>query len=302
MGNHIDKFNTIKSEWYTFKSKPENKKTRIRNAADALDTTEANLLSTDIGENVFFLKINDYESLLKEILQIDKLMFLIRTDDVVHEIIIDTSKVNVKDDSIFYKNQKSTIVKFNLDIFEYVFFENKKHGNKDLKSFQIFDKNGDSILKIYLKGSKSNQFDRIALKYKCDYKYEIQKNSYNKINYDTKNKLSQSYLLNKNILRQILEKASEKEFPISINAFGNQISQYYNGKIKNIIDFGPWINIIDKSFNLHVLEKNVTRNIIKYDKTTELFIVHLFDSNDSQILEIKLSKDYEQYFKSIVKN
>ena len=62
MENHINKFNRIKSEWHVFKSKSENKKIRIRNAADALNTTEANLLSTEIGKNATYLKINDYKT------------------------------------------------------------------------------------------------------------------------------------------------------------------------------------------------------------------------------------------------
>ena len=96
-------------------------------------------------------------------------MLLIRTDYVVHELIIETSNVNITNNRLFYKDQNSSIIEYNLEIFQYAFFENKKHGKKDLKSFQLFDKYGTSLLKIYLKGFKSELFDKIALKYKSDY-------------------------------------------------------------------------------------------------------------------------------------
>tara|TARA_Y100001970_G_scaffold52986_1_gene67030 strand:- start:7757 stop:8674 length:918 start_codon:yes stop_codon:yes gene_type:complete len=302
MENHIDKFNRIKSEWHVFKSKSENKKIRIRNAADALNTTEANLLSTEIGKNATYLKINDYKSLLEDLLQIDKLMLLIRTDYVVHELIIETSNVNITNKRLFYKDQNSSIIEYNLEIFQYAFFENKKHGKKDLKSFQLFDKYGTSLLKIYLKGFKSELFDKIALKYKSDYKYEIQKNDDKKNQHGINKNPYNSDTSNNNTLREILDISSNEEIPLEINAFGNQITQYYSGKIKNIVDFGPWINIIDKSFNLHVLEKCITRNIVKYDKENKLFIIDLFDKSNDRVLEIKLKRQYEANFTNILKN
>ena len=80
------------------------------------------------------------------------------------------------------------------------------------------------------------------------------------------------------------------------------ITQNYRGIIKNIVDFGPWINIIDKHFNLHVLEKNIKKSIINnYHKTrNSIVIISFFDSNQNKVIDIGPMDGYEEKFKDLV--
>src|SRR6218665_2699398 len=72
----------LRATWAEFKS--QNPKTRIRDAARELNTTEAELLATGIGENVTLLT-GDFRELIKEVGSLGHVMALTRNDHVVHE-------------------------------------------------------------------------------------------------------------------------------------------------------------------------------------------------------------------------
>ena len=92
----------MKSEWKLFQSK--NKKIRIRDAADQIGVSEAQLLSTEIGGDTLYLSINDFSFFLKEVFSIDKLMLLIRSDIVVHEKTIKSRNIKFIKNQILDKN------------------------------------------------------------------------------------------------------------------------------------------------------------------------------------------------------
>ena len=318
MKNYINTFNNIKSKWNNFNSKENNKKIRIRDVAKKLNVSEAELLSTKVNDDVSYLKIKNYNLFFKDILNSDKLMFLIRTDNIVHELIVDSSYIDIKKNSFFDLKQNFPILEFNSKSFSYTFFEKKNHSGKELRSFQIFNKSGHSVLKIYLKGKSTYIFDRIAKKYTIEYDYIIQKNKHkffvdsNKIeifsffktdyNLDAKFALDKQINLGNNTLRYILEKSSAKKVPIQIHAFGNTIIQYYRGKVNNVIDFGPWINIIDKGFNIHIFESKITNAFLnKYtDNNNTLFVINFFDIDNNHVLGISPIRDYEKELNKII--
>ena len=318
MDNYIEELDRIKFEWNSFKADPENKKIRIRDAANQLNVSEAELLSTEVGDNVFYLKIEKYNLFFKDLLDADRLMFLIRSNYVVHEVIVNTSDIDIKDNSFIYIDKDFPIVRFDSQLFRHVFFEQKTHAGKELKSFQIFDLNGNAILKIYLKGKAFSCFDQIADKYKCEYDYAIQKNKSNDFSNGSKKgdvslvetdyDLTLKFSLNKKIdikgdmLRYFLEKSSSRKNPIQIHAFGDTVIQYYKGKIKNVVDFGPWINVIDKKFNIHIFESKITSAVVSeyIDAGNFLFVVDFFDIDNNNVLGLCPVENYEDNFNDIV--
>ena len=72
------------------------------------------------------------------------------------------------------KESPYPLLKFDKKSLSYLFFENKIHAGKPLRSFQFFDNRGNSVIKIYLKGSKVDEFESIYKKRKIDYNYELQ--------------------------------------------------------------------------------------------------------------------------------
>ena len=80
-----EKLNILKQKWVALLQNPKHQKARIKDAADILNVSEAELLSTTVGENSFFLDIQNWEKFFKQITQLGSMMYLVRNDYVVHE-------------------------------------------------------------------------------------------------------------------------------------------------------------------------------------------------------------------------
>ena len=317
MDTKINSFDRIRDKWLDFKSKPENKKIRIRDAAHSLNTCEAELLSTEIGDNVMYLNIPDFNIFFKELFALDKVMFLIRTDSVVHEKTVLLKDLEFVNNHFIYLSDKTSLLTFDCKLLKYVFFEKKEHVNRKLRSFQFFDNNGHAVLKIYLKGHSKNKFDEIALKYKIDYNYELQSilSTVNKEKQDIdklidvdlfflsdNNFKCEKKLFKGKILRYFLESISSNAFPIQIHAMGIESIQYHRDCIKNVVDYGPWINVMDKNFNIHVLEKNIHISVlVKYLINNEQhYSIEFFDKNNIHVLGIAPINGFEDKFYKII--
>ncbi|MBD26097.1 MAG: hypothetical protein CMG46_14030 [Candidatus Marinimicrobia bacterium] len=320
MDKYINKFNQLLENYNTFKSNPDNKKLRIRDAASKLNVSEAELLSLKINNDVSYLLIPDFQQFFNKIIDnIDKVMFLIRSDFVVHEKIVSLSDLSYNDGSIISNLDSSCpIISFDPKSISYSFFECNCHNEKrELRSFQFFDKYGDAILKIYLKGDKSAAFERIADFYKINYNYELQKYIINKkiniveqssfLHIDSlvnKKFINNTKIINNDKLRFFLNAFSENEIPIQIHAYGINCIQYHRGIIKNIIDYGPWLNVIDKEFNIHILENKIFKTtILDYkDELNNFYIVNITDINNNLVLGIAgLDKNINEFNEVIKK-
>ena len=317
--NNIEEYNKIQKQWIVFQK--ENKKVRIRDAANTLKISEASLLSTEIDEKTYFLHINNFEDFFNKILNIDRLMFLIRSDISVHEKVFNGADLQFKKNKFISKEDSDLILKFNKQLFKHSFFQKKKHGNRELRSFQIFDEIGNAIFKIYLKGKDKSLFDQIALEYKTEYQYELQKESDKG---EMMRNVGANFLgtidfyfipknnafeindkkLNKNSLRNILIKASDSKLPIQIHGLGLGCTQYHYGLVKNIVDYGPWLNVIDKKFNLHILEKNLVKSsLYTYEvNKSQYYSVEFFDDQCNHILGVTSIKGFEKEFEGLIRN
>ena len=300
MTKHIDRFNQLKNVYKQFIEDPKNSKLRIRDVSSRLNVSEAELLSLSKNNNIFYLKIDDFDNFFKSILtENDKVMFLIRSDFVVHEKIILCQDYTFKNDSVFSLKDNSTLIKFNSNSIKYCFYELKKHKSRTLRSFQLFNKHGNSMIKIYLKGKSKDQFDFIANEHKVEYNYELQKN-FESSKFDNEYEvIDKDEIVADTTLRKILNKTAEDKIPVNLYAFGLDCTQCHSDTIKNVIDYGPWLNIMDKNFNIHVLEKNIT--VSNHGKRYGNNFVDFKDSNDNLVLSISASKKYNDIFSVIFK-
>lgn len=155
----------LKSAWAEYKN--ENPKVRIREAAEALGVSEAELVATDCGENVTRLK-PDWYSLLFDLEGLGEVMALTRNDLVVHE------KVgHYTDVSVMPEHQMGQTLNKNIDL--RIFFRNwhfgfsvvteTPHGTR--RSLQFFDANGVAVHKTHLRPeSNVEHFETITEKYR----------------------------------------------------------------------------------------------------------------------------------------
>lgn len=158
--------NSLKSQWEALKA--ENPHIRIRNAAEQLGVSEAELVATSIGETVTRLR-PEFASILSEVETFGKVMGLTRNDECVHE------RKGVYLNPDFSSPFAGLFVGEDIDmrIFlsawdkAYAVAEKGDHG--DRKSLQFFGKDGLAMHKIYLtQDSNDAAFDALVDKYKSD--------------------------------------------------------------------------------------------------------------------------------------
>lgn len=158
--------NSLKQQWDTLKT--ENPHLRIRNAAEQLNVSEAELLATQTGDTVTRLR-PEFADILTEVESLGKVMGLTRNDECVHE----RKGVYLNPD---FSNPHAGIFlgeDIDLRIFlthwakAYAVAEKSEHG--DRKSLQFFGKDGLAIHKIYLTAdSNTEAFDALVAKYTAE--------------------------------------------------------------------------------------------------------------------------------------
>ena len=158
--------NTLKSQWEALKA--ENPNLRIRNAAEQLNVSEAELVAASTGETVTRLR-PDFAAILTEVEKLGKVMGLTRNDECVHE------RKGVYLNPDFSSPFAGLFVGEDIDM--RIFFmhwdkafavsETSEHG--DRKSLQFFGKDGLAIHKIYLtKDSNAEAFDALVEQFKSE--------------------------------------------------------------------------------------------------------------------------------------
>lgn len=158
--------NNLKSQWDALKA--ENPHLRIRNAAEKLNVSEAELLATQTGETVTRLN-PEFAAILSEIEKLGKVMALTRNDECVHE------RKGIYLNPDFSSPHAGLFVGEDIDLriflshWASVFAVAEKSEHGDRKSLQFFGKDGLAIHKIYLtKDSNDEAFEELVSKYKSE--------------------------------------------------------------------------------------------------------------------------------------
>jgi putative hemin transport protein len=277
----------LKERWSEFKS--ENPKTRIRDAARELDTTEADLLATGLGDNIILLE-GDFRELLKDVTSLGYVMALTRNDHVVHE------RKGVYE-NVSFNNHVGLVLGEDIDL--RLFLGDWKFGfavhEGDRYSLQFFNSFGDAAHKIYLtEESNKEAYDALVEKYRAadqeamaltavkpEKKAEEQtgdidtaafqaewltlKDTHEFFGLLRKYKLSRkealrhapegyAYQIKPESMKAVFDVASERALPIMVFVSNPNCIQIHTGPIKKIFVMGPWLNIMDPAFNLHLRE------------------------------------------------
>ena len=145
----LTKQQTIKEAFIAFKL--TNPKTRIRDAAKELGTTEAELVATSCKESVVRLDVDIKDFFSKEISKLGKVKAITRNDDVVHERVGEylNPKFNPKSPMGLFVGEDIDLRLF-LKNWEKVFAVTEHANGKARNSIQFFNKFGNAIHKIYI--------------------------------------------------------------------------------------------------------------------------------------------------------
>lgn len=301
---------TLKEKWNQLKT--ENPRLRIRNAAQELGVSEAELLMTDLGENVTFLT-PDFAGILTDVEVLGKVMALTRNDECVHE------RKGIYKNGDFSSPHAQLFVGEDIDL--RIFINSWKHAfavvDGDKKSLQFFGKDGLALHKIYLtKDSNDAAFDALVEKYKAENQNpsilfeaipakadekpdsEIDVEAFQKAWSELKDThdffsmtrkfgvsrtqalrlASQEFVtkLETSAVETLLNKASEERLPIMVFVGNRGIIQIHTGEVNKIFWQGSWVNVMDPDFNLH-LDTSKIAEVWLVKKPTEDGLVHAIE-------------------------
>ncbi|UOE37092.1 hemin-degrading factor [Chryseobacterium oryzae] len=330
--------NELKEKWEALKA--ENPHVRIRNAADQLGVSEAELLLTNVGEGVTVLK-PEFANILTEVEKLGKVMALTRNDECVHE------RKGIYQNGDFSSPHAQLFVGEDIDL--RIFLNHWKFAvavvEGDKKSIQFFGKDGLALHKIYLTKDSNEEafqalveqfsaedqnikpeFESVASKAPEKADSEIDKEGFQNAWTNLKDThdffmMTRKFGVNRTqALRlapegfaikiepskvvNLLEDASEKQFPIMVFVGNRGIIQIHTGNVKKTLWHQQWFNVMDPDFNLHLdVTKIAEAWIVKkptedgevtavevFNKDGE-FIVQLFGKRKPGVPELQEWKD-----------
>lgn len=303
--------------------KSDNPKMRIREIAKQLQSSEAQLLATGVGENVTRLK-DDPKAILGEIIKLGKVMALTRNDHAVHE------RKGVYD-NLTFQGPVGTFVNEDIDLrlfmmaWAYAFAVNEN----DRLSIQFFDKSGEAVHKIYLtEDSDQEAYHQLVEKFRAaDQSAELAvtpypapapelkdedidaaafreewmalQDTHDFFGLLQKHKVTRTQALrlapegmarqlDNDVTRKVFNLAVERQVPIMVFIGNRGCIQIHTGEVYKLMDAGPWFNVLDPDFNMHLNETRIASSwlVVKPSRDGLIHAIEVYDAAGELIVQL----------------
>lgn len=301
---------SLKEQYETFKA--ENPKVRIRDAAKQLGVSEADLVAT--GENNVALK-PEFQNILKEISTLGYVMALTRNDHAVHERKGAYTKATFNGHVGLVVNPDIDLRLF-MNAWHFGFAV--REGERQSLQFFDQDGEAVHKIYL-TEQSDLAAYEALVVKYKADVQGEpLQITPVDKTIEETPDSeidvagFQQAWLDLKDThdffgllrkfgvsrrqamrlapeghataisvpsLKRILEGASERGLDIMVFIGSRGCIQIHTGKVKKLLQTGPWFNVLDPEFNMHLREDGIS-SVWLVKKPTEDGIVTSLEAFD----------------------
>jgi len=316
----MEKIAELKKQWETLRA--EQPKLRIRDAAKVLDSTEAELLATGLGETVTRLSDN-FQGILLGVEALGKVMALTRNDYCVHE-----RKGIYK--NVTFTGPMGLAVNPDIDLrlFMSVWSSAFAVDENGRKSLQFFAKDGEAVHKIYvLEESDVAAYDVLVDFFKAEdqqtpllidlSKKEVVEKADAEIDavgfkenwmtlkdtHDFHGMLRKfgvtrtqglrlapeghAVKITTESLKSILHKAAETDLEIMVFTGSAGCIQIHTGVIKKLLQTGPWFNVLDPDFNMHLREDAIAAVWLVKKPTDDGIItsIEVFDETGAIIVQ-----------------
>lgn len=308
----------LAARWQQFKA--QNPKSRIREAAHQLGVSEVELLALSLGDSVTRLQ-GDFREILQAVPGLGKVMALTRNDQVVHERKGMYESVSFNghvglvlgpdiDLRLFMHNWKHAFAVQENDRFSLQFFDGsgtavhkiyltgqsttvayweliKKYRAEDQVSLpqvelapslevELDDAQIDAqaFQRDWLDLQDTHAFFGLLKKYQLS---RLQGLRLAPTDYALKIDLNQ--------FKTICETAAKREVPIMVFVSNRGCIQIHTGPIQRLVQTGPWFNVLDPDFNLHLREDGVGQIWVTRKPTADGLVtgLELFDRDGEQI-------------------
>lgn len=281
---------TLKEQWFSFKE--QHPKTRIREAAKELQVSEGELVAACTGETVKHLK-GEFPHFIQRMSEIGKVMVLTRNENCVMEkkgIFEEIDAANAKHVGTVLGKDIDLRMFFGRWKFGFAVADDAVAGFK--RSFQIFDAQGNAIIKIYaLEGTDIAAWERLEQDYiaaeqplfitvapapaapvyaneNADAAAFLEgwanlQDTHDFFPLIMKHKVSRTYALeiaegkftrrvDAVCVKTILESAAASGLEIMAFVGNPGNIEIHTGKVEKILEIPGWINVMDPDFNLHL--------------------------------------------------
>jgi putative hemin transport protein len=312
---------SLKEQYIAFKA--QNPKKRIRDIAAALNVSEAELLMTNLGEDVIILE-NKFEDLLKEITSLGYVMALTRNEYCVHERKGIYEKVS-------FSPHAGLVLGPDIDL--RLFMSQWKLGfaveDNNLKSFQFFDGNGVALHKIYVtdKSNVENYSGLVARFRKADQQiasllptkpavkpalpdedidviafqqaWAALQDTHEFFGLLKRFNLNRTQALrlapagfakqiNIDDFKNIVQHCAAQQVPIMVFVGNHGCIQIHTGTVTRLVEMETWFNVLDPEFNLHLRMDAVAAvwHVVKPSADGDVNSIELFDNEDEMIVQL----------------
>jgi len=310
----------LNKQWEAFKT--ENPKVRIRDAAKQLGTTEAELIATAVGSTVIRLR-DDFREILKAVESLGKVMALTRNDYCVHErkgIYKNVSftgpmglAVNPDIDLRLFMNSWSSAFavdeagRRSLQFFGkdgeavhkiYLLEESDEKAYADLVTgFSAADQQMDLVIsgdkkeieekpdaEIDVTGFKENW---LTLKDTHDFHALLRKFGVTRTQGLRLAPEGHAAKITVDSLKAILQKASDTDLEIMVFTGSAGCIQIHTGLVKKLVQTGPWYNVLDPEFNMHLRDDAIAAVWLVKKPTADGIVtsIEVFDANGVIIVQ-----------------
>lgn len=311
---------SIKEQWEQLKT--ENPKLRIRDAAKQLNVSEAELLATNVGNGVTVLE-GDWKEFLKEVLGLGKVMALTRNDDAVHERKgiydnitfqgpVGTALNEDIDLRLFMMNWGAGFAVNENDRYSFQFFD--KAGEATHKIYATDDTHMEAYHALTQKYTAAEQNTSVAVtpypakaEEKADSEIDVEgfrtawkniKDTHEFFGMLGKHGVGRHQAMrlapeefvkqvDNDILRKALTMAAERNVPIMVFVGNRGCIQIHTGEVKKVMEAGPWFNVLDPDFNLHVRENAIANSYVVKKPSVDGIITSLeiYDAAGEMIVQ-----------------
>lgn len=309
---------TLEQQYNTIMANEPN--IRIRDAAKKLGVGEAALVALKIGNGVIALK-PDFKEILLDIHTLGRVMALTRNDNAVHERKGVYNNVSFEGPVGMALNED-----IDLRLFLMHWKSAFAVDEQGRKSIQFFDKAGDAVHKIYLL-AESNQdaYNELLEKYSTTYEpvnYEVYpaaaeeiadadidvasfrkewlelKDTHDFFGLTRKYKVSRTQALRlapegyvapiaTDAIQTLLEQASAQQVPVMVFIGSRGCIQIHTGTVTKLMATGPWYNVLDEAFNMHLKMPAIASAYIVKKPSVDGIVnsIELFDNSGEMIVQ-----------------
>lgn len=313
----------IQEAWDAVEGKSETKLYPYQ-AAEQLGLSEAEFYLTRAGDSVTVVDAN-VKTFLEAVARIGKLKVITRNPHAVHEKIGTMSKIQVDkmhalvldqhiDLRIFPRNWKTAIA--------YTSVKNEQ----STVSFHVFDGYGRSVFKVYPleNHDRAAQIrDEIGIEQPSSFHVEtaqaatatatpevdvetletdwlsitdphqfmgvLRKHNINRPQAYDLVADDLAYRVQSDCIKPILEDVAEHQIPIMVFVGNDGCIQIHTGPVTNVKAHGPWMNVLDETFHLHVKEGDIAYAYVvskPAEKGRRVTSLECFNENHEIIISI----------------